>query len=102
MKKFISAILVIFLTQFVYAADEVISDRKLSKKLLSEARSMNSKVIKLKNEWRDTRKLIKQANKAHNKKNYKQSIGFSKKALNEAKMALEQHKSQKDNYRFFE
>ena len=102
MKKFISAILVIFLTQFVYAADKVISDRKLSEKLLSEARSMNSKVIKLKNEWRDTRKLIKQANKAHNKKNYKQSIGFSKKALNEAKMALEQHKSQKDNYRFFE
>jgi GH25 family lysozyme M1 (1,4-beta-N-acetylmuramidase) len=63
---------------------------------------MNSKVIKLKNEWRNTRKLIKQANKAHNKKNYKQSIGFSKKALNEAKMALEQYKSQKDNYRFFE
>ena len=44
-------------------------NRKLSKKLLSEARSMNSKVIKLKNEWRDTRKLIKKANKAHNKKN---------------------------------
>ena len=102
MKKFISAILVIFLTQFVYAADKVISDRKLSKKLLSEARSMNSKVIKLKNEWRDTRKLIKQANKAHNKKNYKKAIVFSKKALNEAKMALEQYKSQKDNYRFFE
>ena len=102
MKKFISAILVIFLTQFVYAADKVISDRKLSEKLLSEARSVNSKVIKLKNEWRDTRKLIKQANKAHNKKNYKQAIIFSKKALNEAKMALEQYKSQKDNYRFFE
>ena len=63
---------------------------------------MNSKVIKLKNEWRDTRKLIKQANKAHNKKNYKKAIVFSKKALNEAKMALEQYKSQKDNYRFFE
>jgi len=102
MKKFISAILVIFLTQFVYAADKVISDRKLSEKLLSEAKSMNSKVIKLKNEWRDTRKLIKQANKAHNKKNYKKAIIFSKKALNEAKMALEQHKRQKDNYRFFE
>jgi len=102
MKKFISAILVIFLTQFVYAADKVISDRKLSEKLLSEAKSMNSKVIKLKNEWRDTRKLIKQANKAHNKKNYKKAIIFSKKALNEAKMALEQYKSQKNNYRFFE
>ena len=102
MKKFISAILVIFLTQFVYAADKVISDRKLSEKVLSEAKSMNSKVIKLKNEWRDTRKLIKQANKAHNKKNYKKAIIFSKKALNEAKMALEQYKSQKNNYRFFE
>ena len=76
MKKFISVILVIFLTQSAYAADEIISDRKLSKKLLSEARSMNSKVIKLKNEWRDTRKLIKKANKAHNKKNYEQSIIF--------------------------
>ena len=73
MKKFISAILVVFLTQFVYAADEIISDRKLSEKLLLEAKSMNSKVIKLKNEWRNTRKLIKQADKAHNKKNYKQS-----------------------------
>jgi hypothetical protein len=102
MKKFISVILVIFLTQSVYAADEIISDRKLSKKLLSEARSVNSKVVKLKNEWRGTRKLIKQANKAHNKKDYKKAIGFSKRALNEAKMALEQHKGQKDNYRFFE
>ena len=36
------------------------------------------------------------------KKNYKKAIVFSKKALNEAKMALEQYKSQKDNYRFFE
>ena len=102
MNKFISAILVIFLTQSVYAADEVISDRKLSEKLLSEARSVNSKVIKLKNEWRNTRKLIKQAKKAHNKKNYEKAISFSKRALNEAKMALEQYKSQKNNYRFFE
>ena len=102
MKKFISVILAIFLTQSVYAADEVISDRKLSEKLLSEARSVNSKVKKLKNEWRNTRKLIKQAKKAHNKKNYEKAISFSKRALNEAKMALEQYKSQKNNYRFFE
>ena len=51
---------------------------------------------------RQTQKIIKQAEKAHNNKKYDESTSLAKKALNQAKMAIEQHNSQKDNYRFLD
>ena len=70
---------------------------------LNDAINMiNNRVKKVKNEWRDTSKLIKKAKKSHKNKDYKKSIFYSKKALNEAKMAMEQYKKQKDSYRFIE
>ena len=56
----------------------------------------------MKNAWRDTQKIIKNAKKAHTKKDYKKSTTLAKKALNEANMALEQYEKQKDNYRFLD
>ena len=47
-------------------------------------------------------KIIKKAEKAHSKKNYKMSVELAKKALNQAKMAIEQHNKQKDSYRFLD
>ena len=71
-----------------------------SSALIKEAKSTNKIAIKLKNEWRDVRKLIKKASKAHTNKDYKKSINFAEQALNQAKMSIEQHNKQKDNYRF--
>ena len=51
---------------------------------------------------RDTKKIIKKAKKAHDKKDYKKSTVLAKKALNEANMAIEQYEKQKDNYRFLD
>ena len=59
-------------------------------------------MLKLKNAWRDTKKIIKNAKKAHTQKDYKKSTTLAKKALNEANMALEQYEKQKDNYRFLD
>ena len=46
-------------------------------------------------------KLIK-AEKAHANKKFNKSTSLAKKALNQSKMAIEQHNSQKDNYRFLD
>ena len=73
-----------------------------SSALIKEAKSTNKIAIKLKNEWRDVRKLIKKASKAHTNKDYKKSINFAEQALNQAKMSIEQHNKQKDNYRFLD
>ena len=73
-----------------------------SSALIKEAKSTNKIAIKLKNEWRDVRKLIKKASKAHADKNYEKSINFADQALNQAKMSIEQHKKQKNNYRFLD
>tara|TARA_B100000886_G_C20376348_1_gene471922 strand:- start:912 stop:1220 length:309 start_codon:yes stop_codon:yes gene_type:complete len=73
-----------------------------SSALIKEAKSTNKIAIKLKNEWRDVRKLIKKASKAHTNKDYEKSINFAEQALNQAKMSIEQHNKQKDNYRFLD
>ncbi len=73
-----------------------------SSALIKEAKSTNKIAIKLKNEWRDVRKLIKKASKAHADKDYKKSINFAEQALNQAKMSIEQHNKQKGNYRFLD
>ena len=75
---------------------------KLSQNIISKAKAANDRAKKLKNEWRDTRKLIKKAKAVHKKKNYEESIRLATEALNQANMAIEQHNKQKNSYRFFE
>jgi len=77
-------------------------DEATSSKIIKEAEINYKKVLKLKNAWRDTKQIIKNAKKAHTKKDYKKSTILAKKALNEANMALEQYEKQKDNYRFLD
>ena len=73
-----------------------------SNTLIKEAKTTNKTAIKLNNEWRDVRKLIKQATKAHAEKKYEKSINLASQALNQAQMSIEQHNKQKDNYRFLD
>ncbi len=77
-------------------------DKKTSAEIIKQAESTYKKVLKVKNAWRDTSKIIKKAKKAHKEEDYKKSITLAKKALNEAKMAYEQYEKQKDNYRFLD
>lgn len=77
-------------------------DEVTSSKIIKEAETNYNKVLKLKNAWRDTKKIIKKAKKAHNEKDYEKSTLLAKKALNEANMAIEQYEKQKDNYRFLD
>ena len=102
MNKFFAIVLLIFIVNPAIAADKEVIDKKTSQKYITAATTSNNRVKRVKNEWRDTRKLIKNAKKAHKNKDYKKSIFYSKKALNEAKMAMEQYKKQKDSYRFIE
>ncbi len=77
-------------------------DEATSSKIIKEAEINYKKALKLKNAWRDTKKIIKKAKKAHSEKKYKESTVLAKKALNEANMAIEQYEKQKDNYRFLD
>jgi len=91
--------MLLILAQTVYSAGAV-PPKSISEKLIKEAKSTNKIAIKLNNEWRDTRKLIKKAMKSHSNKDYKNSILFAEQALNQAKMSIEQHNRQKDYVRF--
>ena len=73
-----------------------------SDQMIKKAQAKNKIAIKLKNEWRDTRKLIKSAKKAHANKDYTKALELAEEALNQATMAVEQHNSQKDKYRFLD
>ncbi len=73
-----------------------------SDQMIKKAQATNKIAIKLKNEWRDTRKLIKSAKKAHANKDYAKALELAEEALNQATMAVEQHNSQKDKYRFLD
>ncbi len=77
-------------------------DEQTSSKIIQEADEKYKKVLKVKNAWRDTKKIIKNAKKAHKEKNYEKSVTLAKKALNEANMAYEQYEKQKDKYRFLD
>ena len=72
-------------------------DKKTSAEIIKQAESSYKKVLKVKNAWRDTKKIIKNAKKAHKAENYKKSITLAEKALNEARMAYEQYEKQKNN-----
>ena len=99
MHKLLVFIITVFFVQLGFSAE---SNKDISSKLIKEAKKTYKKVVKLNNAWRDTQKIIKQAEKAHNNKKYDKSTDLAKKALNQAKMAIEQHNSQKDNYRFLD
>ena len=99
MKKTIFfALLCILSVSLVYADNNQSME---SDQMIKKAQATNKIAIKLKNEWRDTRKLIKSAKKAHANKDYAKALELAEEALNQATMAVEQHNSQKDKYRFF-
>ena len=77
-------------------------DEQTSSKIIQEAEKKYKKVLQVKNAWRDTKKMIKNAKKAHKDQDYKKSVTLAKKALNEANMAYEQYEKQKDKYRFLD
>ena len=77
-------------------------DEQTSSKIIQEAEKKYKKVLQVKNAWRDTKKMIKNAKKAHKDQDYKKSVTLAKKALNEANMAYEQYDKQKDIYRFLD
>ena len=93
---------------FVFASSLVLNvsanqfDEQTSNKIIQEAEKKYKKVLKVKNAWRDTNKIIKNAKRAHKEQNYKKSVTLAKKALNEANMAYEQYEKQKDKYRFLD
>ena len=100
MKKTIFfAILCVLLVSLVYADNNQSME---SDQMIKKAQATNKIAIKLKNEWRDTRKLIKSAKKAHANKDYTRALELAEEALNQATMAVEQHNSQKDKYRFLD
>tara|TARA_B100001559_G_scaffold296435_1_gene279550 strand:+ start:286 stop:588 length:303 start_codon:yes stop_codon:yes gene_type:complete len=92
-------ILAIFFSQPLLSSE---SNEELSNKLIKDAKKSYKQVVKLNNAWRDTHKIIKKAEKAHANKKFNKSTSLAKKALNQSKMAIEQHNSQKDNYRFLD
>ena len=99
MHKLLIFILSIIFAQPILSSD---TDEALSDKLIKDAKKSYKQVVKLNNAWRDTHKIIKKAEKAHANKKYNKSVSLAKKALNQSKMAIEQHNSQKDNYRFLD
>ena len=99
MHKLLIFILTIIFVQPVLSSD---IDEALSEKLIKDAKKSYKQVVKLNNAWRDTLKIIKKAEKAHANKKFSKSVSLAKKALNQSKMAIEQHNSQKDNYRFLD
>ena len=100
MKKTIFFALVCVLSLSLVFADDNQSVK--SDQMIKKAQATNKIAIKLKNEWRDTRKLIKSAKKAHANKDYTRALELAEEALNQATMAVEQHNSQKDKYRFLD
>ena len=95
----------LFLLASFFLVSEVSSNtfnEQTSTKIIQEAEVKYNKVLKVKNAWRDTKKIIKNAKKAHKARDYKKSVTLAKKALNEANMAYEQYEKQKDNYRFLD
>ena len=75
-------------------------DEQTSSKIIQEAEKKYKEVLKVKNAWRDTKKIIKNAKKAHKEQNYEKSVTLAKKALNEANMAYEHTRSKRINIVF--
>ena len=98
-KTIFFALLCVLSLSLVYADN---NQSMKSEQMIKKAQAKNKIAIKLKNEWRDTRKLIKSAKKAHANKDYAKALELAEDALNQATMAVEQYNSQKDKYRFLD
>ena len=103
-KKNIMNRFLIFLVLIAFISPVIASNAtaESSSKYISEAKKTYKKALRLNNAWRDTNKIIKKASKEHSKKNYEKSVQLAKEALNQGKMAIEQHNKQKDSYRFLD
>ena len=99
MNRFLVLLVLITFISPIIASD---ATEQLSNQYIAEAKKTYKKVLKLNNAWRDTSKIIKKASKEHSKKNYEKSVRLAKEALNQAKMAIEQHNKQKDSYRLLD
>ena len=99
MNKFLVLLVLITFISPIIASD---ATEQSSNQYIAEAKKTYKKALKLNNAWRDTGKIIKKASKAHSKKNYEKSVKLAREALNQAKMAIEQHNKQKDSYRFLD
>ena len=99
MNKFLVLLVLITFISPIIASD---ATEQSSNQYIAEAKKTYKKALKLNNAGRDTNKIIKKASKEHSKKNYKKSVRLAKEALNQAKMAIEQHNKQKDSYRFLD
>ena len=99
MNKFLVLLVLITFISPIIASD---ATEQSSNQYIAEAKKTYKKALKLNNAWRDTNKIIKKASKEHSKKNYKKSVRLAKEALNQAKMAIEQHNKQKDSCRFLD
>ena len=100
--RIVSILIFIFASSLVLNITASEFDEQMSSKVIQEAENKYKKVLKVKNAWRDTKKIIKNAKKAHKEQDYKKSVALAKKALNEANMAFEQYEKQKDKYRFLD
>ena len=56
-------------------------DEQTSSKIIQQAEKNYKKVLKVKNAWRDTKKIIKKAKKAHKEKDYEKVCHTSKKSI---------------------
>ena len=103
-KKNIMNRFLIFLVLIIFISPIQASNNteQSSKQYISQAKKTYKQALRLNNAWRDTSKIIKNASKEHAKKNYEKSVKLAKEALNQAKMAIEQHNKQKDSYRFLD
>ena len=63
---------------------------------MKAATSANKAVKKVGYEWRDTGKILKQAKKAKDKKDFDKAYSLAKKAENQAKNAMAQYKENKN------
>ena len=99
MNRFLIFLVLIIFISPIQASNDT---EQSSKQYISQAKKTYKQALRLNNAWRDTSKIIKNASKEHAKKNYEKSVKLAKEALNQAKMAIEQHNKQKDSYRFLD
>ena len=71
----------VFLIAFTSNVEGNQYDEQTSSKVIQEAEKKYKKVLKVKNAWRDTKKIIKNAKKAHKDQNYEKSVTLAKKLL---------------------
>ena len=77
MNRFLIFLVLIIFISPIQASNDT---EQSSKQYISQAKKTYKQALRLNNAWRDTSKIIKKAEKAHSKKNYKMSVELAKKA----------------------